>query len=745
MLRCTRYPALGFAILLLASSHAVGASREKAEYSERISESIRRVVLQSLRTKASFASDDVMVSVSLEIDNDAVTTALQNAANQDPELASTARQVYEAVQNSITEAQNAAAPRVGDGAQTIRLPEGPRFGPLNLDVLAGKDIAIRESSPSRSQGAQAPAINLAIQLPPPRSGTTSFATLPPGTDLSPFVRAAEVVVSIPARFEAAVDQEVTALAQKALVNFLPQAVANQSRVEIKRLAPDAQTLQAERLEAALAEQANSPLRHLAANILDPRNPSLSGLLNSIALLIGMILASYGIWRAGLKLADAVGSLAPKTESEGSSMGGGGSARGIGGGDIDDAVRESMGDSRSKAGSKNATAVQSGVFQPDAEARALVNEMDRLRSGFVHAKNNDLLALSEALDDLVRQDGGPELALRCAVFVGEAEFDALIVLLSPKQSLTLYSYFSSQSHRAQQTLGGADACRMLLSHWNSRQIELRLLGDHELIVEARGALLEVDDANLVNWLQGHGGSPQGKWIFSALPPYRMLSVMRALPAEQAKVLGAALDQRQVNDTSAARAAIDVLRQVKASVSRHEQGRARLVQRLIANPTLADETLVSNLFDGPDWDLRRLVAQRCYLFSDLPYLEPSLLLSIIDKKKVADRAALLYLLPTELRETLIGSYPPGSKPLEVITLELANLDANPKRRASLLRSRAAVIEEFMQDLRRVLQTNESFVNGALRRMAASNGWPLPSDLNEPASADSMDESARAMTAA
>jgi hypothetical protein len=372
-----------------------------------------------------------------------------------------------------------------------------------------------------------------------------------------------------------------------------------------------------------------------------------------------------------------------------------------------------------------------VFQPDAEARALANDVDRLRAKFLQAKGTDALALAEALGEVIRQDSGLEAALQCAAFVGQDDFDDLIGMLSPKQALDLRSYFDSQHAQPLQTLRGADACRMILAQGNTRLVEVRSLGDAPLIREARQALLGVDDSEVMRWLQSEPMAPAVQWAFGAMTPQRMLQIMRALAPEVARTFGTALDKRQTNDTTAARLAAERLRGMSASASRQEMGRTRLVQRLIAQSKLDDEILLASLFNGPDWPIRRYVAHRCYLLSDLEYLAPSFLLGVIDRKKVADRAALLYLLPAELRNSLLNTYPKDSKALEVVTLELANIDTNSKRRAALLKNRRETIESFLKELRSILQSNTDMVDQALRAMAAAKGWPLPPELEPLAS--------------
>ena len=143
-------------------------------------------------------------------------------------------------------------------------------------------------------------------------------------------------------------------------------------------------------------------------------------------------------------------------------------------------------------------------------------------------------------------------------------------------------------------------------------------------------------------------------------------------------------------------------------------------------IKDEEMVINVLEGPDWDLRRLIASKAFLFADLGYLDPRFLLGLLEKYKSSEKTSVFYLLPTDIRNSILGVYPEDSKSKEVLLLDLKVLESNRKRFASVAAARESILETFMTTLRGALRDNPNYVINALRAQASARGWVLPPDL-------------------
>jgi hypothetical protein len=356
---------------------------------------------------------------------------------------------------------------------------------------------------------------------------------------------------------------------------------------------------------------------------------------------------------------------------------------------------------------------------------LTSELDRLRHLFDEGLSHDALAMSEGLDEVLRDEQGFQLARHMYAFLGHARFEPLVKEVSPALSDGLRDHLLQMASAPVQTLSGADAVRRLLGQWNLRRVQLRGVGGGEpqQIADARKALLAVDDKVLFPWLDGNADKPPAHWIFRALTQGRRLQALRQLSPAASRTLAMGLEGPPDVKRGQADEACKVLAELQLTAPALESERSKLIRQILAQMKLSDEKILHGLLDGPDWAMRRLIAESAYLFDDLIYLEDSFLHDLIEKKKVQDKANVLYVLPVELRSRILNAYQADSRAKEVLLLELKMIETNRKRLDLITGQSESLVGEFMTQVRAELQKRPAQIDQALRAMASQKGWPPP----------------------
>jgi hypothetical protein len=714
---------------LLSRAKAESTNLQRFEFTEKLENSLQRVALQILRSKSGIRYDELTVTASMRLDDEAISQEFlkerKDSFANEAEYDRFAQRLKETLANS-NESNSPGSNANGDASgPAMLIPQGARMGPLNLDVLAGETIRIldksnKQNGDTTSNARNSPSVILALQLP--QLTDTSNARRPAErVDISAFILAISANISVPSRFEANATAEVKTAAERTIRSFLPAASKAKTEIVVTPSLPSLQD-KAEERAAKLAEKGEQlpppafredPLRYLTENILDPKNPTLSGLLNALFMLVGLVLASIAVIRASGKLAGAITAAQEKASAST--------------GDARDDTKDIL---KSPAGAHMDSGSQSvavtGRFDQAAEARALTSEMARLRELFHEAVKTDLLSLQEALGDLLRNSDGFATAVQCASFVDHHQFNPLTERLSPKLADDLRAFMLENSNLGAQTLGGADGCRSLIAQWNLRRIEVRSTAMQPEMIQVREAVLMTDDNDLFSWLEAQSGKEAAYLVFRNLTQNRMVQALRRINSAASSAFARSLDIVLSDFRLSANEALRALRELKSKEASEQSGRTALIRKMLTNLRIKDEEMVINVLEGPDWELRRLIASKAFLFSDLGYLEPRFLLGLLEKYKTSEKTSVFYLLPTDIRNSILRVYPEDSKSKEVLLLDLKVLESNRKRFASVVAARDSILETFMTILRGALKNNPDYIANALRAQASARGWALPADL-------------------
>jgi hypothetical protein len=702
------------------------SSQEKLDYTEKLEKSLQTQLLTLLRSQGDIARESVSLTIHWSWDQELYQKDLQlwkDRGNQTQSANGDAlAQSLVQIERFIAQRKPSAPVKESQEKGVVLVPSGERLGPLNLDVLRAerKSIPVSSGVEVNSPNAQPP---LLFSLMLPTDSKSPQFQERPQWDVGRYLRSLKIQVAIPVGFESITDAEMTKEMKSALERHVSPKAAQEAEFSIKKTPAKPKDAAKDPAmpnnDQALKKEG---WRGFMKDFLLPSSPALASLLGAIPVALALALCALFLFMGGKSVASSLGKVATAQENMNKKDGDGGGDRPLEIPSASAPVPTDAGASKLPSDSK------SSKYDSIAEANAVLQEMLPLRQQAQKSKEEDPLALAEVFGNLLCTPSGADQFRQMAAFLGEEFMESLLKHLNRSQNLIVSSILLEKRHDATSLLAGAETTRMCLSHWTQRRSEMQNLLPSQDSRMARSILLTTEDKTLQKCLEEKRHAPVAAWVMKALTTDRLLMLIKSFSPEVAKPLLEALDSNFSDEATLAREVSQWLQPFATEDRSSTQKRLRII-RLMANQVGFDEEpLLESLLDGPDWDARLHIAQRCYFISDLEFVSSSLLRSQLEALRVQDRALVAYLLPLGARTALLEAYPENSKAREALTLDLQLIDSNPKKQAAAKANRKQLLQAFVHPLRNRLAAQPQELQKSMVALAKARGWQAPPGWEE-----------------
>ena len=576
----------------------------------------------------------------------------------------------------------------------------PRFGILNTSGSA--PVATSPTNTTTPQGSNSnisPNINFSAPM-------SSFQNTPFAYSILEYLSDLNVEIHLPAEFKSEFRTEL----RKGIVALLNLRVLTNQNAEQKVKFVDLPALPADSQSDSKTEnRAEQP--SWFKDVVNPKNQSLSGLLMSIAALIGFLLVGLTVLLSGRKLAEAVVGLAQATQSKAQSSE---SEQNAGAGESVSAVEALLQPTASSSKSK---------FSADKEADLLSQTRNQISENVAQWCQKDPVTVGEVLVDLANGKSGMTTLNSLLLYLGYDNLKPTLELLPNKLLRKLDESLNDSWKEGAELLPGLEAAQLLLAGMIPRQTAL-LRFPFET-GPLRKLLLKLD-SQVLRELAQELPTDDFCVVFRILPQGLALVLSTQLPSEKLKEVMEGLDRADASKPPSESLLKIIESRGSATIENKGADKERLIRGMLKAAHQNNEARILDFIGPDDLLLRFELLQERFFLRDLAFVDPPIIRSLIDKMSQTRKANFLYFAEPSLRQSILDLYPKDSKTLETLLEELENIDKSPKRKTSAGNDRAETFSVVSAKLLEMVKYDPALRLSMIEKIATSMNAALPREI-------------------
>lgn len=590
----------------------------------------------------------------------------------------------------------------------------PRFGILNT----GPVVAVPQSGTSAGSDAQqrVPVAGIAPNI---NFSAPSMTYFPVPFTYSVLEYVTEVMISIhvPAEFKPEKRNELKDAIVKLL--GLPNLKAENADQKIKftDFVKPEETAKEDKKDGGSAT-ASQP--SWAAELMNPKNQSLSGLFMSAAALLGFLLVGGALFIAGKGVSAGLAGIAQAAQASKTEGGGGEGAQ-----QEADVAQPTTNDNAGHASDAKSAAAAGGrsKFSSDKEADLLAQTRLQIVENVGQWCQKDPVTVGEVLNELANAENGMATLNSLLLYTGYESLKPALELLPEKLLKKLDESLNDSWKEGAELLPGLEAAQLLLAGMIPRQTALlRFTYDTSAM---RKSLMKLDSFNLRELMNGLAPADAAS-VFRILPQGVAVAVSTQIAPEKMRSVMEELT-KNTQDPGPDPAVLEKINsRSKMADSSGGADKDRLLRAMLKKTDVENENKVLELLGPTDLMLRFELLQERFFLKDLEFVEPSLIRAVLDKLPIARKANFMFFSDATMRQSILDLYPKGSKTLESLLEELENIDRSAKRKTSANADKSTVMGFVSEKIFDSVRSNLKIRLSIIDKISKAYGAALPDEL-------------------